>query len=377
MIRYINRRDSDCYKWDSECAKDNLPLWVADMDFEAAPAILRALKKRVDHGVFGYQHVPDCYFEAVRSWFERRHHWTGITPENTIPTIGVVPAVAAVLRAMTRPGDKVLMHTPAYNCFFRCLDNAGCRLVESPLICRNAHYEIDWKDMEQKLPGCKALLLCNPHNPTGRIWTRDELSRLAEMCRREHVFVIADEIHCEFAFPGQEYTPFATIAQDDYFCVCTSPSKAFNIAGLQCGNIYCTNEQAQAAIRQAVDANEVGNINCLAVYSLMAAYNESEQWITELMQLVYGNWCFIREFIRENNLPLSLTEMEGTYLAWVALPEGTLSAGFCEALAKEQHVLFNPSDMYGTEGFIRINMATSREMLAEAMQRMKNYLANH
>lgn len=375
MIKYINRRGSDCYKWDSECVKGALPLWVADMDFEAAPAILKALQRRLDHGVFGYACVPPTYYEAVVSWFSRRHGWTDMRKESLIPTIGVVPAVAAILRAMTQPGDKVMMHTPAYNCFFRCLNNAQCELVESRLLYLNHHYEIDWQDMEQKIKGVKVLILCNPHNPTGRVWTRDELSRMARLCAREHVFVIADEIHCEFAFPGNEYTPYATVAENEHYCICTSPSKAFNIAGLQCANVYCPDAAVEVKVRQALDANETGNLNAFAVYSLMAAYNESEQWIDELMQLIYANWCYVREFIQTNDLPLIDTEMEGTYLAWVKLPEDMPSEKFCQRLQEEQGVMVNPSTMYGIEGFVRINLATSPENIRTAMEAIKNICA--
>ncbi len=371
MIKYIDRRGSDCYKWDSECVKGALPLWVADMDFEAAPAILKALQNRLNHGVFGYASVPDSYYEAVVSWFGRRHGWTNIRKECLIPTIGVVPAVAAILRAMTKPGEKVLMHTPAYNCFFRTLTNAGCELVESPMRYVNHHYEVDWQDFEAKIKTVKLLILCNPHNPTGRVWTREELQRMAHLCAQEHVLVVSDEIHCEFTFPGVSYTPFATVAENDCYCVCTSPSKAFNIAGLQCANIYCENDEVAERIRQALDANETGNLNAFAVYSLKAAYNESEDWIVELMELIYGNWTFVRRFIADNNLPLILTEMEGTYLAWVKLPEGTSSETFCQRLQDEQHILFNPSTMYGVEGFVRINLATSPQNVALAMEGMK------
>lgn len=368
MIKYINRRGSDCYKWDSECVKGALPLWVADMDFEAAPAILKALHHRLEHGVFGYAYVPEAYYEAVVNWFARRHEWTNIRKECLIPSIGVVPAVAAILRAMTKPGDKVLMHTPAYNCFFRCLTNAECELVESPLKYVDHHYEIDWEDFEKKIKGVKAMILCNPHNPTGRVWTHEELQRMAQICAKEDVFVIADEIHCEFAFPGYTYTPYATVAENDRYCICTSPSKAFNIAGLQCANIYCPDAKAETLIRQALDKNETGNLNAFAVYTLMAAYNESEEWIDELMELVYGNWCFVREYIEQNNLPLVDTKMEGTYLAWVKLPDGMKSAELCQKLQEKENILFNPSTMYGVEGFVRINLATSRENVMAAMK---------
>ena len=389
MLEYIDRRGSDCYKWDSEQAQGTLPLWVADMDFAAAKPIREAMQRRLDHGVFGYSIVPDANYEAVAHWFERKHGWKGITRDNLLYTTAVVPAISAIFAALelrkysefrVQDSDcrklRVLTFTPAYNCFFSCIENMGCELVGCPLVLRDNRMEINWEDLEAKAKKADVFLLCNPHNPTGRVWSRAELERMADIMRREHLFVLSDEIHCEFAFPGHAYTPFATIAINDTdFCVCTSASKAFNIAGLLCANIYVPNKELFAQINHALEIHEVNGLNPFGLVAQVAAYNESEDWLVALNKLVYDNFCYLRDFLKKRLPQLKLHETEGTYLAWVNIEAtGMSAASFCERLAKEQHVLLNPSEMYGGKGYVRINLATSHEVLAEALERLALFL---
>ena len=392
MLEYVDRKGSDCYKWDSECAVGCLPLWIADMDFKAAKPIREAMQRRLDHGVFGYSIVPQANYDAVSKWFERRHGWRGINKDNLLYTTAVVPAISAILAALevkmedyrasygkTEMAGKplrVLTFTPAYNCFFSCIENMGCELVPTPLVLRDNRFEINWEDVAKKAKEADVFLLCNPHNPTGRVWTRDELERLAEIMRREHLYVLSDEIHCEFAFPGHAYTPFATIAIDDTdFCVCTSASKAFNIAGLLCANIFVPNKELFRQINHALEVHEVNGLNPFGLVAQVAAYNESEAWLDELNEYVYGNYCYLRDFIHSELPLLHIHETEGTYLGWVDISAyGKTAEQFCADLAKKNHVLFNPSEMYGAEGYIRINLATSREVLVEALNRLKEYL---
>lgn len=380
MLEYVNRRNSDCYKWDSETAKDCLPLWVADMDFKAALPIRQAMQRRLDHGVFGYSIVPQANYDAVASWFERRHGWRGISRDNLLYTTAVVPAVSAIFKALQLRVDKctplrILTFTPAYNAFFNCIENMGCKLVPSPLVLRNNRFEIDWDDVERKAKEADVFLLCNPHNPTGRVWTRDELERLADIMRREHLFVLSDEIHCEFAFPRHAYTPFASIAINDTdFCVCTSASKAFNIAGLLCATIYVPNPELFQQINHALEIHEVNGLNPFGLVAQVAAYNESEQWLDELNKQVYDNYLYLRDFLQTRLPMLRLHETEGTYLAWVNIEALGISAEqFCHELAQQEHVLFNPSEMYGAERYVRINLATSREVLSEALNHLTHY----
>ncbi len=376
MIEYVDRHNTNCYKWDSDCARGFLPLWVADMDFKAATCILAALQRRLDHGVFGYQYVPQAYYDAIASWFARRHNWGGISRENIIYTSSVVAAVSAILQAMTKPGDSVVVQTPAYNCFFSCVENLECCLSESPLLVKDAHYEVDWRIFEQQISQARVFLLCNPHNPTGRVWTREELKRMAAVCERYGVFVIADEIHCEFTFPNVTYTPYATVAKTTDYCVCTSPSKAFNLAGLHCANIYVPDADIYRRIDHAVNIHEVCELNPFGMEALIAAYNEGEAWLDEVQTVIYDNYRFMCEFIREHMPQLIVTRAEGTYLIWVNISALGMSAEeLCRILVEREKVLFNPSEMYGVTGYIRINIATSRDNLAEALNRLKHCIA--
>ena len=382
MIEYIDRKGSDCYKWDSEQARGTLPLWVADMDFAAAKPIREAMQRRLDHGVFGYSIVPQANYDAVASWFDRRHGWKGIHRENLLYTTAVVPAISAVFKALQLRKAcaceplRILTFTPAYNCFFSCIENMCCRLVPSPLVLVHNRFEINWDDVETKAQEADVFLLCNPHNPTGRVWSRDELERLADIMRRHHLFVLSDEIHCEFAFPGHAYTPFASIAIDDTdFCVCTSASKAFNIAGLLCANIFVPNKELFHQINHALEIHEVNGLNPFGLVAQVAAYNESEGWLDELNEYIYTNFCYLRAFLKEHLPMLELHETEGTYLAWVNIESLHISSEtFCEQLAAEEHVLLNPSGMYGGAHYVRINLATSHEVLAEALHRIAKHI---
>ena len=376
QLEYVDRKGSECYKWDSECAEGCLPLWIADMDFAAAQPIREAMQRRLDHGVFGYSIVPQANYDAVASWFERRHGWKGINRDNLLYTTAVVPAISAIFAALKKTNKlKILTFTPAYNAFFNCIENMGCELVGCPLVLQGNRFEINWADVEEKAKAADVFLLCNPHNPTGRVWTRGELERLADIMRREHLFVLSDEIHCEFAFPGHDYTPFASIVINDTdFCVCTSASKAFNIAGLLCANIYVPNKDLFKQINHALEVHEVNGLNPFGLVAQVAAYNESEAWLNALNEYVYGNYCYLREFIERELPKLRIHETEGTYLGWVNIAAyGMTAETFCRELAKKGHVLFNPSEMYGAEDYIRINLATSREVLIEALNRLKTF----
>ena len=392
MLEYVDRRGSDCFKWDSECAQGCLPLWIADMDFKAAKPIREAMQHRLDHGVFGYSIVPQANYDAVANWFERRHGWTGINRNNLLFTTAVVPAISAIFAALETNMDtfrerygkmaaigaplRVLTFTPAYNCFFNSIHNMGCELVPSPLVLKENRFEIDWADVEAKAKRADVFLLCNPHNPTGRVWSREELERLADIMRREHLFVLSDEIHCEFAFPGHQYTPFASIVINDTdFCVCTSASKAFNIAGLLCANIFVPNKELFTQINHALEVHEVNGLNPFGLVAQVAAYNESEDWLDEFNEYVYGNFCYLRDFIHRELPMLQIHETEGTYLGWVNISALGMSAEhFCQELAKHAHVLFNPSEMYGGEKYVRINLATSREVLEKALSNFAGYI---
>lgn len=383
--RPTERRGTDSYKWDSAPEADIIPLWVADMDFETFPGITEALQRRVAHGIFGYTRVPEAYYEAVCNWFGKRHGWH-INREDIIYTSGVVPAVSAVIKALTLPGDQVIVQGPVYNCFFSSIRNNGCEMVSNSLIYNKEelHYEIDFDDLERKLAHERArlMLLCNPHNPGGRVWTRDELTRVAELCRKYGVRVVSDEIHCELTLYDNEYVPFGSLPDElsHGSITCCSPSKAFNTAGLQIANIVCRDAEVRNRIDRAININEVCDVNPFGVIALQAAYSdEGYEWLTQLRAYISSNYDLLRErFARE--LPkCKVMRMEGTYLAWIDCSELHISSDEIEEmLMHENKVWVNAGSMYGTEGvaFIRINMACTSELLNEGITRIVNGLGN-
>lgn len=378
--KQISRRGTDSYKWDSVAEEGVLPLWVADMDFRTAPAITEALRRRVEHGIFGYTRVPDSYYEAVCGWFRRRHGWT-IDPAWIIYTSGVVPAVSAVIKALTRKGDKVLVQTPVYNCFFSSIRNNGCEMVSSPLIYADRTFTIDFEDLERKAadPGVKLLLLCNPHNPAGRVWRRDELLRLGEICLRHGVTVVSDEIHCELVFAGHRYTPFALLGEEflKNSVTCISPSKAFNIAGLQIANIVCADAAMRARIDRAINDNEVCDVNPFGVIATRAAYNEGEEWLTQLLDYLWDNYLYMSSFCAEHLPEFPVARLEGTYLAWQDCRRLGLGSEELEhRLVREARLWLNAGTMYGAEGegFMRWNLACPRATLEEALGRFSEFV---
>ena len=271
----VPRRGTNAIKWDMDTDPEVLPMWVADMDFRTAPAVAAALQRRVQHDIFGYATAPKAYYDAITGWFRRRHGWQ-IRPEWVLHTTGVIPALSAVIKALTQPGDKVLIQTPVYNHFFTSIHNSGCQAAESPLVYRDNTYTIDFDDLERKAaaPAVKLMLLCNPHNPAGRVWTPAELHRIGELCLRHDVVVVADEIHCELVMPGFRYTPFASLCEEfeRRSVTCTSPSKAFNLAGLQVANIFAADAALRARIGHSLQINETGEIGPFAIEALIAAF---------------------------------------------------------------------------------------------------------
>ncbi len=381
--RFVDRRNSGSYKWDDHScdADDMIQLWVADMDFPTAPAVIDALRRRVEHGVFGYTYVPDEYYSALSDWFGTRHHYS-IRRENVIYTSGVVPALSAIIKALAAPGDGVILNTPAYNCFFSSIRNNGCRIIESPLVRVEIEdggftYEFDYDSLEKLAaePENKLFILCNPHNPTGRVWHRDELERVADICRRNGVRVISDEIHCELTMPGYEYVPYGTI--DSQAVICNSPSKAFNTAGLQIANIVAPDAEIRQLIDRAININEVCDVNPFGVAGLIAAYNHGVSWLEALKVYLAGNYSLLQTFFRENLPAYPMARLEATYLAWIDITSSGKNADVIENLLCEKaHVRVNGGRMYGDNRFIRINFALPRKRLKEALERMAPMLSS-
>ncbi len=375
----VPRHQSGSFKWDSNPNTDVLPMWVADMDFQAAPVILEALSRRVAHGIFGYALVPDAYYQALSGWFERRHGFA-IQPEWVLTTTGVVPAISAILRALTVPGDGVIVQTPVYHCFFSSIRNQSCKVVENPLRMDNGRYDMDFDDLEQKAanPRNNVLLLCHPHNPSGRVWTEQELRQLGDICTRHGVVVISDEIHCDLLFPGVRHRPFAALDPQHLAQSITlsSPSKSFNLAGLHIANIVVADPALKSRLRKALQIHDVAQVNPFGVVGTIAAYNEGEPWMDALLEYLYSNYQTIQTFLKQHLPQLTLYPQQSTYLAWIDTHKTGLSSDeLAEKLLSEGNLRissgsgFLPSPQ-PSQSFIRLNFACPQALLNDGLQRL-------
>ena len=388
---HVPRRGTDCEKWDLPADDGVLPLWVADMDFRAAPAIVDALRRRVDEGVFGYVKPPASWHENLIRWLARRHEWA-VEPSSVVDATGVVPALVATVRAFCEPGDKVVIQSPAYNCFYTAIRDQGCEVVENRLrripvsdgTEGDFTYEIDFEDLERKVADAKAklLVLSNPHNPVGRAWRADELRRVGEISLRHDVFVASDEIHADLQMPGSRHVPFASLGGDfsQWSATFWSASKAFNLAGLQTSAVICANDAARGRIRHALRVNRTDELNPFGFVAAKVAWDECAPWLDALRTYLHGNYSALLAFIR-NRLPmLRVAKLEATYLAWVDVTSLVVpSAELACRLEQEAKVKFSPGAIYGEEkdsSFLRINLACPRTTLLEALERTAGFLLN-
>lgn len=371
-----NRRGTFSMKWDSTPDPEVIPMWVADMDFKTAPCIIEALRKRVDQGIFGYSYVPDEYYEATIRWFAERHE-LHLEREWFIYTSGVIPALSATIKALTNPGDKVIVQTPVYNHFFSSIRNNKCEIVENRLIYVDNTYYIDYEDLEQKAadPKVKLMLLCNPHNPAGRVWSKEELTRIGEICLRHDVTVVSDEIHCELVYKPYVYTPFASISEEFALksVTCCSPSKAFNIAGLQIANIFVADQMKRVAIDRAINDNEVCDVNPFGVIALIEAYNNGGEWLDQLVEYLHDNYLYMHERFTHEIPEFPICKLEGTYLAWVDCKVLNMGSGdIAEHLLADNKVWVNSGATYGDplDRFIRVNLAAPRATIKKGIDRI-------
>lgn len=387
----ITRRHTASYKWDLACSDEVLPLWVADMDFPAAPCIRRAVEDKAKLGIFGYTTVPQEYYDAVIRWFSTRHQWTP-QREWMLCTTGVVPALSAVVRGLTMTGDKVVLTTPVYNCFFTCVRNNGAEVADLPLKIdeKDAKYRIPFDEFEKMCSDEKvvAYVLCNPHNPGGRNWTREELHRVAEICKKHHVVVVSDEIHNEVQLHHGSYTPFAPIATEVgcQWVAMTSASKSFNIAGLQMANVIVSDPALRRRIDRAMNIHEVVDLNPFGYAAAIAAYSkEGAEWLDALMDYLEKNEKTVQEFFgtlsAETGYAFRPMPLEGTYLTWLDMHDylqkkSISSEEFTQRLEHEGGVKLSPGTLYGPagEGFVRINLATQHSRITEALHRFGAYV---
>jgi cystathionine beta-lyase len=377
----VERRNTDCLKYDAAIRRgypaDILPLWVADMDFPTATPVLETLGKRVKHGIFGYTEAdPERLYQVLKLWFAERHHWQ-IQKDWLLQTPGVVFALAMAVKAFTDPGDTVLIQQPVYYPFSEVILDNGRRRVSNDLVLKNGRYEIDFADFEEKIITYKVKLfmLCSPHNPVGRVWTREELKKIAEICGKHQVLVVADEIHEDFVWSGHPHIPYALLGEDvaSHSVICTSPSKTFNLAGLQVSNIFIPDFTLRRRFKHEINAAGYSQLNTLGLAACEAAYRDGAPWLDELKLYLYENIRFTREFLLKNLPQVKLVEPEGTYLLWLDFRGLGLNGARLERLIVEQAGLWLDSGAifgHAGEGFQRINIACPRAVLAEALERI-------
>lgn len=372
-----NRKNSNSSKWDIDQRADMLPMWVADMDFKAPAVVIQALEKRVQHGVFGYARFPDAYYEAEVSWWEKRHQCR-IQKEWVAFTSGVIPALTAIVQAFTDPGDKVLIQSPVYNNFNTAITNGGCEVVINELKFNGVRYEIDFDDFEQKAADeqVKLFILCNPHNPVGRVWSRDELERLGEICHAHNVIVLADEIHRDLVYEGNRHVPFASISERLLMnsITCTAPSKTFNLAGLKTANIVVANEEFKGKVKRKLAINGAQEPNAFGIDGLIAAYNEGEDWLNQLLVYLQGNRDHFVSFVEQRLPKLKVHVPEATYLMWVDCRAlGMTSEELSKKLDEEAGLRIIDGGVYGEagKGFIRMNIACTRALMSEGLERLE------
>ena len=377
--KVIDRSNSYSIKYEPSWRgkpSDVLPLWVADMDFAAPPCVQEAIMRRAEHGIYGYSEPDAEYFDVLRKWFEERLDWN-IERDWLVITPGVVNALFIAIRAFTKPGEGVVIQQPVYYPFESSIKRTGRKLLVNELVLSDGYYGIDFQDFEEKIKQAKMFILCNPHNPVGRVWERDELVRMGEICLRHGVIVIADEIHEDFIFPGHKHLVFAALNKDfdNIAITCTSPSKTFNLAGLLHANNFISNKTLREKFKEEYAQIGIGQPGIMGIITCKAAYESGAEWLDELMEYLAQNMLLIKTYL-SNHIPrIKLIEPEGTYLAWLDCRELGLSAKkLDEAVTHKGKLWLNAGYTFGKggEGFERINAACPRSILHKALERLKN-----
>ena len=373
------RRNTNSLKWD--VAQGELPMWVADMDFQTAPEIREAIMKRAEHGIFGYSVIPDAWYEAYIQWWKTRHGYT-MERDWLIFCTGVVPAISSIVRKLTTPAEKVLIQTPVYNIFFNSILNNGRQVLESPLRYDGKEYRIDFADLEEKLsdPQTALMILCNPHNPTGKIWDRQTLEKIGALCSRHHVTVVSDEIHCDLTDPEESYVPFASVSETcrQISITCMAPTKAFNLAGLQTAAVSVPDEVLRHKVLRALNTDEAAEPNAFAVEAAVTAFTRGADWLDALRDYLYENKKLAAAYIEKEIPGVRAVASQATYLLWLdcsgLIGCGREAAGF---LRRETGLYLSEGSQYGGNGadFLRMNIACPRAVLKDGLERLKNGLA--
>lgn len=364
----IDRHNTNSVKWDY--FDDDIPMWVADMDFKVASPIQNAILKRANHPVFGYTIVPDELFESYINWWDSRYDLK-MSREDMAYSIGVMPSISSMIRCLTDVGDEILIQTPVYHVFFYVIEENDRKVLENELIYENGEYKIDFDDLDEKLSKVKLMILCNPHNPIGKIWSESDLARIGNLCKKHDVILISDEIHCDLTDPGVDYNPFDA---DDNVIRCLSPSKSFNIAGFQSSIVHATNSELLEKIKTQMHVDNSDACNVFATSAVMAAYNESSGWLDELKDVLYKNKSIVRDYLAEELPVVKLVESDATYLLWLDCSAlGVSSKILSEFLRSNQGLFLSAGCDFGKCGdnFLRMNIACPEKLLDEGLRRLK------
>lgn len=371
----IDRRHTHAIKWDVGAGE--LPMWVADMDFRTSPEITEALKKRADHGIFGYSGLPKQWNDAYVSWWKTRYRFE-LSPEKLIFCTGVVPAISSIIRIIATPNENIVIQTPVYNIFFNSILNNGCRVLESELCYDGRQYSVDFEDLETKLsdPQTSVMILCNPHNPIGKVWDRDTLARIGALCEKHHVVVISDEIHCDLTNPGICNTPFASVSDAcaANSITCLAPTKTFNIAGIQTAAVYVPDDALRHKVWRGLNTDEVAEPNAFAVDATIAAYKKGAPWLDALRRYLYDNKQCVDEYLSLNLPKVRLVPSQATYLLWLDVSRYTdNSRCLADKIRKNTGLFVSAGASYGGNGakFLRLNVACPRSLLRDGLNRLK------
>ncbi|MCQ2408360.1 MAG: pyridoxal phosphate-dependent aminotransferase [Oscillospiraceae bacterium] len=369
----VDRTRTNSYKWD--IADDELPMWVADMDFRTAPEVIESVIKRAQHGVFGYSTIPDEWYSAYINWWRSRHN-VEYQKNDLIFSTGVIPIISSCVRKLTTPAENVLIMTPVYNVFYNCIRNNGRNVQEFSLDYKNGEYSIDFEKLEKALsdPQTTLMLLCNPHNPIGKIWDKETLAQIGELAYDNGVTVISDEIHCDITDPGCEYIPFASVSKKcrDNCVVCISPTKAFNLAGLQTAAAVVCNSRLRHKVWRALNTDEVAEPNAFAVQAAVAAFEQGGEWLDELRPYLYDNKQVVSDYLAKKIPQIKLIQSDATYLLWLDCTSfGITSNELAKHIRKSTGLFLSSGDIYGSKGcFLRMNIACPRTVLQEGLERL-------
>ena len=377
--KMTDRFNTNSYKWD--VGHKELPMWVADMDFETSPSIVNAMQNRLNHHIFGYTYIPDAYYQAVAQWWEKRHQFH-VKKEWILFCSGVVPAISSIVRKMTKNGDKVLVLSPVYNIFYNSIINNQREALSSELVYNDNEYSIDYDDLEEKFsdPDTTMMIFCNPHNPIGKIWDNETLEKIGNLCIKHNVLILSDEIHCDLTHPGKQYIPFASISEEiAQICItCVAPTKTFNLAGIQTSSIIVPNSELRKLVNRGINTDEVAEPNVFAIEATIAAFTKGEPWLGALLEYLMENKKLIEHFITSQLPMLQLMHSEATYLAWIDCGNVTNDTKrLSDFIRKETGLYVSEGSIFGSNGnhFIRLNYACPKERLEDGLQRLKNGIA--